>query len=429
MDLSDLDAAIEDTMASWHCPGLAIAVVREGEPVYRRAFGLRDVEAAAPMTEDTRFALASVTKSVTATSAALLVDEAVLAWDRPVCNDMPEFILDDPYATRHVTLRDMLSHRTGLPRHEYAAWRLELPRAEFVRRMRHLKPSASLRERYQYNNLMYAAAAHLVEKAAGQRWEDFVQARIFAPLGMAASNFEPAFGDGDRPLAIGYRVQRDARASFRHLVRMPFGCHTELSPGPAGALFSTLADMAQWLGLQLGAGECNGARIVSRHNLRELHSPQTVIPVSEMGYALSGLTMLSYGMGWFIRPYPFAAGTLVFHDGNVEGHSAHVCFVPEARAGVVALANAAMSSVPTIVAREALDRVLGLPRRDWNRRFHATHDPLLAAISKGEADAAGDRAPDAPPTRPLADYTGSYAPTATPISRCGSKATRCRPAR
>lgn len=134
-----------------------------------------------------------------------------------------------------------------------------------------------------------------------------------------------------------------------------------------------------------------------------------MIPVSEMGYALSGLTMLSYGMGWFIRPYPFAAGTLVFHDGNVEGHSAHVCFVPEARAGVVALANAAMSSVPTIVAREALDRVLGLPRRDWNRRFHATHDPLLAAISKGEADAAGDRAPDAPPTRPLADYTGSYA--------------------
>ncbi|HSM56932.1 MAG TPA: serine hydrolase domain-containing protein, partial [Candidatus Sulfomarinibacteraceae bacterium] len=168
---AEFDNYVEAAMASWHCPGVAVSIVRGDEVLHQSAYGLRDVEAQLSLTEDTRFPMASVTKSFTAMSVALLVDEGKLEWDKPVREYMPEFILDDDYVTQHVTVRDMLSHRTGLPRHDFAAWRLDVPRAEFIRRMRHFKFNASFREKFQYNNLMYVAAAYLVEKIAEQRWE------------------------------------------------------------------------------------------------------------------------------------------------------------------------------------------------------------------------------------------------------------------
>lgn len=408
MNFSAFDQTVDQTLASWDCPGVAIAVVQGDTVVYQRTAGLASFVGCRAVTADTRFALASVTKPLTAMSAALLVDEGLLDWDRPVCEDLPAFALEDPYVTRHVTLRDMLSHRTGLPRHDFAAWRLNISRAEFIRRMRHLKLSTSLRERFQYNNLMYAAVAHLVETVAGQRWEKFVQARIFDPLDMRESNFEPEFSGTNHPLADGYRIERDHEGHFSSHVAMPFAQHTELSPGPAGALFSTLADMARWLQVHINEGRHENQTLISRSAIREMHSPQMTIPVHETAYPLSGLKMLSYGLGWFVRPYPYAAATLVYHDGNVEGHSAHVGFVPEAKLGVVVLANAASSAVPTVLAREALDRALALPARDWNARFHALHDPLHAAAGKSRRSSAAEEPSLVAPSHPLDDFEGHY---------------------
>jgi len=408
MKFSGFEALMMDTMESWHCPGAAIAVVDQNGLLYQRVLGFGEVGRQLPLTEQTRFALASVTKSFTAMSAAQLVDDGLLEWDKPVWHYMPEFVLEDPYVTRHVTLRDMLSHRTGMPRHDFAAWRLDLPRAEFIKRMHYLKFSASLREKYQYNNLMYAAAAYLVEKIAGQRWEELVQERIFSPLGMASSNFEPAFWASEHPLAEGYRVERDDQGNFEQLVQVPFGKHTELSPGPAGALFSTLSDLTQWLRVQINEGQFGGHQLVSKTNLKQMHRPQMVIPTNEMGYALSGLTMQAYGMGWMIRPYPFAAGTLIYHDGNVEGHSSHICFMPESKVGVAVLTNAAASCVPAVLAREAMDRALGLPVQNWNSKFHAVWDPLLAASGRGKKSSAEDRLEHAPSSHALEAYEGTY---------------------
>jgi Beta-lactamase len=152
---------IQDSMESWNCPGVAVAIVQGDDVLHQSVHGVRDVENQLPMTEDTRFAMASVTKSFTAVSAALLVDQGVLAWDKPVREYIPEFILNDTYVTEHITVRDMLSHRTGLPRHDLSAWRLDISRAEFIKRMKHFKFSASFREKFQYNNLMYYATAYL----------------------------------------------------------------------------------------------------------------------------------------------------------------------------------------------------------------------------------------------------------------------------
>jgi CubicO group peptidase (beta-lactamase class C family) len=402
----DLDQYIEDAMRSWPCPGVAVSIVKGDRVLHENVFGWRDVENQLPMTEDTRFAMASVTKSFTAMSVALLVDEGKLEWDKPVREYMPEFILDDPYATQHVTVRDMLSHRTGLPRHDLAAWRLDISRADFIRRMKHLKFNATFREKFQYNNLMYYAAAYLVEKIAGTKWEDFVRERIFTPLGMAATNLQPEPPQAGQFNAIGYRVDRDDAGGVKGLIPLSFGLHTELSPGAAGALFSTLADLTQWLTVHVNAGRAGDVQLVTPDNLKQMHLPQTVIPGGGISEALLGNTIFNYGMGWFIEPY--RGYTLIHHGGNVEGHSLIIGFVPQENIGVVALTNIGMLPLRDVLLYEGIDRALDLPARDWNARYHAVYDPLIAGEAQAKQTAVEERIESAPPTHPLETYVGTY---------------------
>ena len=405
--LSDFHAYVQEAMASWHCPGVALSVIKGDDVIHQSAYGLSDVENDLPMTEDTRFAMASVTKSFTAMSVALLVDQGKLEWDEPVREYMPEFILDDPYVTQHITVRDMLSHRTGLPRHDFAAWRLDLPRADFIKRMRHLKFSATFRERFQYNNLMYYATAYLVEKVAGQRWEDFMQEQVFSPLGMIASNFLPEPPREGQVNAKGYRVDRDEEGGAKGFIHMPFRAHTELSPGSAGALFSTLADLTQWLKVHVNEGRLGDMQFVSPDNLKQMHLPQTIVPGGGASEALLGNTIFTYGMGWFIEPY--RGLTLIHHGGNVEGHSLVIGFVPQENVGVIALTNIAGLPVPDVLLYEGIDRAMELPDRDWSTKLHALYDPVIVASARGKETAKEERLADAPSTHSLELYSGSYA--------------------
>ena len=295
---------------------------------------------------------------------------------------------------------DLLSHRTGLPRHDLAFWRLRhVQRAEFIHRVRHFSLSASFREKFQYCNLLYNVAAYLVEKLAGQRWEEFVAQRIFQPLAMTQSTLEPDFEMEDGTVAEGYRLRQGGEGNpFEHV---RYDQRSELSPGAAGALFSTLDDMGQWLKVQLGAGCCDGVQLITPENLKPMHSPQTIIPVDAVGHALTGTTMLAYGMGWRMRPY--GGGTLIDHGGNTMGHSVVVGFMPETQIGVVVLSNAAFSDVPHVLLRAAVDHALKLPNKDWNARFHAVMDPLLQPKNSSPI-----KPQPKAPLRPLLQYEGRY---------------------
>lgn len=405
-DWNAFERYVRDALPGWSCPGAAVAVIHGDEVVYRAAHGVRDLERGLPMTPDTRFAMASVTKSVTAMSLAILVDEGRIAWDQPVREVVPELQLHDPYASAHLTLRDMLSHRTGLPRHDLAAWRLDLPRAEFVSRLRHLRPSASFRERFQYNNLMYYAAAHVVDRLAGQRWEDFVRERIFEPLGMTASNFDPDPPRAGLENALGYRVERDDDGRATGHLAMPFGAHTELSPGAAGALFSTLDDMARWIGVQANDGRWGDVRIVTPGTCAQMHQPVVVQPSGGAWSELLGNTVFTYALGWSVEPY--RGHTLVQHGGNVEGHSLMVGFVPRERVGVVVLTNGAGMPLRDALLYEALDRALDLPSRDWSARFHGLFDEAFRGMARGKTTATRERLADAAPSRPLEAFAGIY---------------------
>ncbi len=405
-DWRDFDTYIRDAMPSWHCPGVAVAVVRGDDVLYRAAHGLRDVENERPLTPDTRFAMASVTKSFTAMSVALLVDEGKLAWDTPVRTYVPELVLHDAYASEHLTVRDMLSHRSGLPRHDLAAWRLELSRAEFVKRLRHLRFSASFRERFQYNNLMYYALAYVVERVADQRWEDFVHDRIFEPLGMTGSNFLPDPPREGQVNALGYRVERDEDGRAKGLIAMAFGAHTEVSPGAAGALFSTLDDQIRWLGVQANGGRWGDVQLVAPETCAQMHLPVTVQPSGGPWSELMGNTLFTYALGWSVEPY--RGHTLVQHGGNVEGHSLMVGFVPRERTGVVVLTNGAMMPLRDALLYEALDRALGLEPRDWSARMHGLFDEAFRGMAHGKTTEVTERREGAPPSHPLGDYTGTF---------------------
>jgi CubicO group peptidase (beta-lactamase class C family) len=405
-NFTDYDQYIQNAMQSWSCPGLALAVVRGDDVIYQRAFGLRDVEGQLPMTDDARFPMASITKAFTAMSLALLVDEGKLEWDKPVREYMPEFILDDMYATRHVTVRDMMCHRTGLPRHDFAASRLDISRAELVKRMKHLKFSATFRERFQYNNLMYYVLPYLVEKIAGEKWEDFMQRRVFAPLKMTASNFTPESPVAGQFTAQGYRVDYDDEGKAKGVVHMPFGRHTEVSPGGAGALFSTLADMIQWMKVHVNEGRAGDVRLVSPGNLKQMHLPHIVTGGGGIYEALMGTTISTYGLGWGIEPY--RGHTLIQHSGGVEGHSLMIGFVPQEKTGVVALTNVAMMPLASVLLYESLDRALGLPGQDWNTKFHGVYDPMIVGMATSKQTTAQEKVENAPPTHPLEAYAGKY---------------------
>lgn len=458
------EECIREAMSSWHCPGVAVAVVAGGEPAFRMTAGVRDNASGEAMTEDTRFPMASITKAFTAMSVALLVEDGLLEWTKPVREYVPELILNDGYVTEHLTAVDMLSHRSGLPRHDLAAWRLDIPRAEFVRRMRHLKFSASFRERFIYNNLMYYIAPYLVERLAGVEWEEFVRERIFVPLGMTASSFSPDPPAGVEQAgwrtALGYRADRDEEGEFTGLVHVPFGAHTTLSPGGAGALFSTLADMARWLQLQVNEGALpdGSGRLISKENIGVMHTPHSIAPGGGVGEALHGTRISTYGLGWMIDPY--AERTLLHHGGGVEGHTLHIGFVPGGGAagaesgaqsaattatngggaaagpasvgadsggqsasagptnggsaaagdvGVVVLSNLAFSPFPQVVMYEALDRALDRAPSDWNAKYHAVVDPIQVATSRSRKTTAAEQVAGAPPSHELEAYIGSYA--------------------
>lgn len=403
---TEFDAYAQNALPSWSCPGVALGVVRGDEVVYRAAHGLRDVEQRAPLTAETRFAMASVTKSFTAMSLALLVDEGTITWDAPVREYVPELMLADAYATQHLSVRDMLSHRSGMPRHDLAAWRLELPRAEFVKRLRHLRFSASFRERFQYNNLMYYALAHVVERVAGERWEDFVAARIFEPLGMLGSSFVPEPPREGQVNALGYRVDRDEEGRPKGLIGLPFGAHTALSPGSAGALFSTLDDQLTWVGLHANRGRWGDVQLVAPRTCEQMHLPVTVQPAGGPWSELLGNTVFTYALGWSVEPY--RGHTVVQHGGNVEGHSLMVGFVPRERVGVVVLTNGAGMPLRDALFYEALDRALGLEPRDWSARFHRLFDEAFRGVAHGKATEAGERHEDAPPSRGLEAYVGRF---------------------
>lgn len=405
-ELGELDSFIDILMEQWKIPGLGLAIAHQGKIVVERGYGQRNLDENLPQTADTLQAIGSATKAFATMSLALLADEGKLDWDTLVREYLPDFRMFDPMVTERMTPRDLVTHRSGLPRYDLMWYRTTATREQLYHRLRYLEPNAGFRAYAQYQNLMYMTAGYLAGKLTGQSWEELVQTRIFEPLGMHHSGFSYPMMRRSPDHALPYKRNQETEGiepiDFYEMSDDPD--LDQLAIGPAGSIISSPRDMAQWLLLHLNGGKHNGHQFVSEGQLMQMHSPQMVFPQFQSKYLEK--PYVSYGMGWFIEPY--RGHTVIHHGGNIDGYSALVSFMPQEGIGAVILVNLNGSPVRDILVNYIYDRLLGLEPVDWNARIQADWDEMRSGQERRKEQTETGRVPHAPPSHELGAYTGEF---------------------
>jgi CubicO group peptidase (beta-lactamase class C family) len=359
--IAALDAFISKALKEYQVPGAAVAVVQDGKPVLLKGYGIRDVTKPGAVDENTIFQLASVTKTVTGAAAATVVDEGKLDWDKPIFNYLPEFVGYDPYMTRFLTERDLLAHRTGWP--AFAGDQLDsfgYDRAEILRRLRFLKPRYSLREVAQYSNPGFFVAGEVASRTSGQSWNDLVEKRLFAPLGMSRS------GTVIKGLQDSNATAAHALADGKIVVVEP----TELdSTGAASSATSTAADMSKLILMFLNKGTYNGKRILKAETVEEIFKRSMVSKIDFTDLPpISDKTGFYYGLG--VGSYDYAGHQIIEKSGALAGVRTTLVLVPDKNAGITILANLNLTAFPEAVRAYFLNQLLDIdPETDQKAIF------------------------------------------------------------
>ncbi len=413
--LAGLDAYIEKAMKAWEVPGLALAIVKNDSVIYLKGYGVRELGKPQPVTPRTLFAIGSTSKAFTAALMAMLVDSGKVKWDDHVTQHLPWFQLYDPYVTREITIRDVLTHRSGLARGDLLWYGAGLARDSVVRAVRDLKPTWSFRSHFGYQNIMFLTAGELEAAVASENWDRLVRHRILEPLGMSATVTSihdlPLGGDVATP-----HEKVDGKV-------VPIAWRDIDDIGPAGSINSTATDMARWVRFQLddgvvpngasgGSGDAKaapGKRLISHAAMREMHSPQMLIPITEEAQKLNPWSHFSaYGFGWFLLDY--RGIEIIHHGGNIDGFSAEVDLVPEQRLGIVILTNMNGTALRDALPYAIYDRFLGVKDgKDWSAAYLEERQRMLARADSLKAKVEAAHVKGTKPSLPLEKYAGAYA--------------------
>ena len=397
--LDNLDEYITRVMQDWEAPCVAVAVVKDDRVIYAKGFGVREIDGNDPVDEHTVFAIASTSKAFTTAALGMLVDEGRLSWDDRVTDHLLGFELYDPWVTRELRVRDLLSHRSGLPRGDRLWYGSPFEREEVLERVRLLEPSSSFRSRYGYQNIMFTAAGEIVPAITDTSWGEFLRTRIFEPLGMRSTSTSVSALEGLANVAtphgkMGGKVQPIPWRNWDNL-------------GGAGAVNSCVADLAQWMRLQLGGGVYEGRRMLSEDVIEEMHTPQTVVPRSRSDEELFPESHFSaYGLGWRLMDY--RGRLIVNHGGSLDGMRTHLILMPEEDLGVVAVTNVNESSVPLAIVWHVVDQYLEPREKDWNALYLAEAERSRARSDSTRARRETERLTGTTSSHPLEEFAGLY---------------------
>lgn len=396
--LAALDPVLTKAIADFQAPGLAIAVVAGGEVVYARGFGLRDLDKKLPVTPDTLFAIGSTTKAMTATVLGMLVDEGKLTWDEPVRRYLPWFRLSNPVISERLTVRDLVTHRSGLPRHDLLWYNYnEGTRRSLIERLASLELTADLREKFQYNNLLFMTAGFLAGDLAGTTWEQLVRTRLFAPLGMKRSNFSVLDAEKDPDHALPYDDKGEKDGALK---RIPYR-RIDLV-GPAGAVNSSVNEMARWLLLNLSGGKVGDRQLIQADTLADIQAPHmTTGDTPERPDVVD----VGYGHGWGIDAY--RGHRRVQHGGGIDGFVTMVTLLPDDDIGIVSFVNTGVG-LPGLVNQVVADRALELAPVDWLSEALAKRKQRKAALEEAKKKKTAVRITGTQPSHKLDDYLGDY---------------------
>ena len=402
---ADLDTYVARSMKTFEVPGISIAIVKDGKVVLAKGYGVRKLGESAPVDENTLFGIGSNTKAFTSALLAGLVDEGKISWDDPVYERLPGFQMYDPYVSHEMTIRDLLTHRSGmgLGEGDLLFWpHTTFTRDDIIYRLRFMKPASSFRSHYAYDNLMYIAAGQIIPAVTGKSWEDYVREHILQPLAMKTTNLSnTAFKPTDDYAWPHSQVD----GKLQPIAFVPLD-----NAAPAGSINSSAAEMAKWVTLQLNRGKFpdREARLFSEKQSREMWSPQTILPSGERRGPLSGLSakFAAYGLGWGLRDYH--GRKLVGHTGGVAGFVSRVMLVPEENLGVVILTNAEEDGAFDAILFHVLDWYFGLPSTDWIPAFKAVKDDEIKRANQVMIDLDKGRPQNTKPALPLDQYAGVY---------------------
>jgi CubicO group peptidase (beta-lactamase class C family) len=402
---ADLDAYVASSMKTFDVPGMAVAIVKGGKILVAKGYGVRKLGDSTAVDEFTTFGIGSNTKAFTTAALATLVDEGKLSWDDPVYQRLPGFVMYDPYVSHEMTIRDLLTHRSGmgLGEGDLLFWpHTTYSREDVVYKLRFMKPQSSFRSHYAYDNLLYMTAGQIIPAVTGTTWDDYVRQRIFAPLGMNHTDLS----------TTGYKPGGDY--AYPHsrvdgkLQVIPF---EDLdNAAPAGAINSCAADMAKWVQLQLNRGKYvdHDGRLFTEQRSKEMWTAQTILSIEDPPAPLAGLkaNFADYALGWALRDYH--GRKLVGHTGGVGGFVSRVMLAPEENLGVVVLTNAEEGGAFDSILYHVLDYYFHLPATDWIAGFKAVKDQEEKEAAETMRKAEGARDANSKPSLPLEKYAAVY---------------------
>ena len=392
--LDDLDSIVNNALEVFNVPGVAIGIAVDGKVILSKGYGYRNLDQGLPTTENTLFAIGSCTKAFTTFILGQLVDEGKINWDDPVITYIPEFRLMDQYTTHHITIRDLVAHRSGIARHDMLWFNSEFTRFDVIKSLQYLEPGCKLREKFQYNNLMYTVAGILIEKVTGQTWEESLSTRIFTPLAMLNSNDSEKESKKSEDFSMPYAEVAGAIKSipFRNL-------H---SVAPAGAINSSVSDMLKWVQLQLSDGTFLGQHFIRQETLQEMHTIQMPMTPSLPDEKVYGL---GYGLGWCVGIY--RGHYYLNHGGGIDGFISQISLLPQEKIGVVVLSNSSSDGAfaVSVITNTIIDKLLEKTDVDWMEKSKNQRDQFKKAQSE---QAAADNDLSSKPAHKLEDYVGYY---------------------
>ncbi|MGH8289166.1 MAG: serine hydrolase [Steroidobacteraceae bacterium] len=404
--LADLDGYVHSAMAQWHVPGLAVAVVKDGQVVFARGYGLRERGKPGRVDADTLFDIGSNTKAFTAAALGTLVAVGKLRWDDRVIEHVPGFRLESPYVTEEITLRDLLAHRSGYCDPSTMWYQSDDTTANIIQRLRYQKPRYGFRAHFCYNNTMYLVASTFVPAITGASWNSYVATHLFTPLGMSRTVSTAAAVAAASDVA---RPHGEVDGKVR-VIKTYWSNNMDVFAA-VGGINSSVNDMSHWLIMLLADGRYGGRQVLEPSIIHDMETPQSLIQGdSDLAGWLNTQTpdtrFYAYGLGFFLQEY--GGHRLVWHAGDIDGMASALALVPEEHLGVVVLSNMNQNRAPEGVVFRVLQDYLGLAHRDVSAAMYAYihKDKAQSDAAKKKLKAA--RRPGTQAPLPLSAYMGSY---------------------
>jgi CubicO group peptidase (beta-lactamase class C family) len=401
----DLDAYVTRAMKTFQVPGLALTVVKDGQVVVAKGFGVKKLGDPAGVDARTLFGIGSNTKLFTATALGLLVEEGKIEWDAPVVRYLPAFQMWDPYVTRELTVRDLLVHRSGLGlgAGDLLWWPASTyDRKEIARRLRFIQPATSFRSAYAYDNVLYLVAGEVIEAVSGQSWEDFVSSRILAKVGMTGSNVRHSAAVATGNIAAPHAEVQGAVRPIK-----PFDSD---NTNAAGGVNSSAEDMAKWLLVHLAQGKlANGSRLFSEATWQQLTTIVTPMATGNPPAELAALraNFRGYALGLDVRDY--RGRKTLNHTGGLPGYVSRVLMIPDLGVGIAVLTNQESGEAFESIAYRIADHYLNAPATDWIDVFHTFSARQRSMVTSAATKSTEARNAASRPSLPLAKYAGTYA--------------------